>query len=668
MKKISNRVVACIAIVLVFSMLGVPAERTQAAIPNPMNAYWQSGYTLPGLNWVVSAVAHDGTTIYAAGDFDTAGGARSSRIAKWDGTRWVSISSNTDGSVYTLEMVNGVLYVGGAFDNIGGISARKLARYTGSAWESVSGGVLDGGVMDIVYDSTKNDLYIAGYFNNVGPSNLAAKGIARLDFDNSTWYSVGGGLSSGSGYALEYDEEVAGSYGYIYFGGTFSQVGGTSADNIGRYDTRGGAGAWTALGSGLDDDVLTLEYANNTIYAGGRFLNSGTTSIKNIAQWDSGTSQWVALGSGTNDEVYAMKALSGKLYVGGEFTQIGAASYSGLAAWSFSGSTWAEVEGGVGGYVYDIDAYTSGLTEHVLVGGEFGHVGGNTVVQAANIADRVKDSFLGSRWRRLIDPDGPGAEVKGYNQRVTALLRDLQGNLYMGGCTEPGGLVDGIGRWDGTRWVPLGSGLTIFPGCVTAMAIGPNDTLYAAGEFDAATVRFRIISRWTGTTWNEIAIDIDGTINAMVVGQDGTLYVGGDFSSINGTNEISSRLIQYSSSGSWSNVGSVDITNSVRSLAISKTTGDLYVGGTFTTIGALTVNRIARWDGSTWSALGTGLGGTSSGVYTIAIDSSGRGAAQNASMRAGLSPRRAAAARATSPIGMEPGTQWARAPSRAWMS
>jgi hypothetical protein len=319
-----------------------------------------------------------------------------------------------------------------------------------------------------------------------------------------------------------------------------------------------------------------------------------------------------------------MKALSGKLYVGGAFTQIGTAYYSGLAAWSFSGSTWAEVEGGVGGYVFDIDAYTSGLTEHVLVGGEFGHVGGNTVVQAANIADRVKD-VLSTRWRRLVDPDGPGADLKGYNQRVTALLRDSQGNLYMGGCMEPGGLVDGIGRWDGTRWVPLGSGLSMVPGCVTAMAIGSDDTLYAAGEFDAGYGTFRMISRWTGTIWNDIAIDIDGTINAMVVGQDGTLYVGGDFSSINGTNEISSRLIQYSSPGSWSNVGSEDITNSVRSLAISKTTGDLYVGGTFTTIGALTVNRIARWNGSTWSALGTGLGGTNSGVYTIAIDSSGRG-------------------------------------------
>ena len=35
--------------------------------------------------------------------------------------------------------------------------------------------------------------------------------------------------------------------------------------------------------------------------------------------------------------------------------------------------------------------------------------------------------------------------------------------------------------------------------------------------------------------------------------------------------------------------------------------GDLIAAGSFTTAGGVTVNRIARWDGSTWSALGTGM-------------------------------------------------------------
>jgi len=38
--------------------------------------------------------------------------------------------------------------------------------------------------------------------------------------------------------------------------------------------------------------------------------------------------------------------------------------------------------------------------------------------------------------------------------------------------------------------------------------------------------------------------------------------------------------------------------------------GDLIVGGEFTTAGGVTVNRIAKWNGTNWSALGTGMNGS----------------------------------------------------------
>ena len=34
---------------------------------------------------------------------------------------------------------------------------------------------------------------------------------------------------------------------------------------------------------------------------------------------------------------------------------------------------------------------------------------------------------------------------------------------------------------------------------------------------------------------------------------------------------------------------------------------DIYVGGAFTTAGGSSANRIAKWDGSSWSALGSGV-------------------------------------------------------------
>jgi hypothetical protein len=40
----------------------------------------------------------------------------------------------------------------------------------------------------------------------------------------------------------------------------------------------------------------------------------------------------------------------------------------------------------------------------------------------------------------------------------------------------------------------------------------------------------------------------------------------------------------------------------------------VYAGGFFTTAGGTAANQIAKWDGSSWSALGSGIGGTS-GTY-----------------------------------------------------
>jgi len=42
--------------------------------------------------------------------------------------------------------------------------------------------------------------------------------------------------------------------------------------------------------------------------------------------------------------------------------------------------------------------------------------------------------------------------------------------------------------------------------------------------------------------------------------------------------------------------------------------GDLVAGGDFTTAGGLPANRIAKWNGSEWSALGSGLNSLVSGL------------------------------------------------------
>jgi hypothetical protein len=56
--------------------------------------------------------------------------------------------------------------------------------------------------------------------------------------------------------------------------------------------------------------------------------------------------------------------------------------------------------------------------------------------------------------------------------------------------------------------------------------------------------------------------------------------------------------------------------DTVRTLAFDSN-GNLYAGGWFTMAGGTPANNIAKWNGSTWSALGTGMNGT---VYAIVVD------------------------------------------------
>src|SRR5262245_3005835 len=57
--------------------------------------------------------------------------------------------------------------------------------------------------------------------------------------------------------------------------------------------------------------------------------------------------------------------------------------------------------------------------------------------------------------------------------------------------------------------------------------------------------------------------------------------------------------------------------------AVARSGSTVYAAGDFAYVNGVRVNYIARWDGTSWSALGTGVGGLGSTVYALATDSSG---------------------------------------------
>ncbi|MBC7772714.1 MAG: hypothetical protein H7210_09495 [Pyrinomonadaceae bacterium] len=141
----------------------------------------------------------------------------------------------------------------------------------------------------------------------------------------------------------------------------------------------------------------------------------------------------------------------------------------------------------------------------------------------------------------------------------------------------------------------------------------PNGDLVAGGSFtlagDAAASK---IARWDGSTWSPLGTGITGGTNpavySLAVLPNGNLVAGGVFTT---AGDVPAGNIARWDGATWSSLGtgmSGVASPRVASLAVLAG-GDVVAGGSFTIAGGVPANNIARWDGHDWTPLGGGLTG-----------------------------------------------------------
>jgi hypothetical protein len=593
-----------------------------------------------GFNYAVQSLCvyddGSGPALYAGGFFTQSGSTLVNRIARWNGTHWSPLAAGPSGDVnqgvYSMavydEGYGPSLFIGGLFTIAGGLGANHDVRWDGTHFSTlgaVANGILGYPVnaLAVFDDGHGPALYVGGNFDNAG--GLPAKRVAK--WDGSTWSDVGGGLDGGllnTVTALAAFDDGSGSA--LYAGGNFTIAGGASVSNIAKWN----GASWTPLGSGVGDSYAFAlagfdDGTGPALFVGGTFTTAGGISARQVARWKNAS--WSAITipvpGGPNGPVYALKTFNdgggNALFVAGNFTRAGTVSANRIARWR--NGMWTPLGAGLDGDVYALGVYNDGTGVALYAGGAFTTSGGSSVQRVAK--------WNGASWVPL----GSGVDAP---VRAFEVFNDGSGTaLYAGGDFANAGGVParGVARWKSATWSDAGGGVDGVQSTYSVRALiafngGGVSALYAGGTFTGAGGNpANNLARWDGSNWWPVGASPDGSVSSFAVfdfGGSPALFVGGAFHYFGAQ---ASRGVAVWSSGAWWSLGS-GLDGTVTSLcAFDDGAGlALYAGGSFASGDPGQVaDRLAKWNGTAWLPLGSGLDGTPNALAAFQDASYGKG-------------------------------------------
>jgi len=282
---------------------------------------------------------------------------------------------------------------------------------------------------------------------------------------------------------------------------------------------------WTTVCNTGNGFVDNFENYGSDLFATGFFHSLCGTSCNYVARFD-GTS-WHAAGNGFPHAGHHLKNIDNDLYGvayqpnvdsnwvykwdGNNFNKFGVGVYLTTAVPGFSQTA----------NLYNIIKYNN----EIVACGEFDRVGSKQISGIMKWNGAEWDS-LGSGLSGSINGTAPVM----YPHDMCVYGNDL---IVAGNFSTAGGqTVNGIARWDGSNWYPLGSGFnsTVYSVCVY------NGVLYAGGDFTfSGNIPLHFIAAWNGTTWQSTGFSLyyQSPLNYSFIHTmkviNGKLVIGGGF-------------------------------------------------------------------------------------------------------------------------------------------
>jgi len=483
------------------------------------------------------------------------------QIYTWTGT--MATSTEVVPGVEGATGPNGVTGSTGATGSVGPIGPTGAVGITGSKGETGTTGL-------------KGATGKSGTNSNTGTTG--STGVTGVTGSQGLQGSIG--MTGITG--LQGTQGATGATGAIGVQGAQGETGipgsATNTGPTGTVGTVGGMGPTGPTGPAGDGGTTNLTINPFTVFDSG--VTVTTESVNGLE-------------GGLNNVVRAVDSEGTTLYVGGEFTAAGGdSSIQRIGVYDIVNKTWSALSTPLSNVrAIELDR-TNSTTISIFQGG----------------SNRVS-VWNGSSWTVL----GGGL----FNSFIDTLqVRTSPQTLYAGGnfTTAPGGTtVNYVSLWDGSTWTSMDSGVSA---PVLAFALDSNNDLYVGGIFtDAGTsmTNAKGIAKWTVTlgAWSSLGITTGSnpgsiSVRAITVDSSDNVYIGGNFLSINGI--ANTQNIAMWDGSNWNALGT-GLNQQCLALSYEESTGDIIAGGSFTETGGAggqTLNRIARWDGSSWKEIGQG--------------------------------------------------------------
>jgi hypothetical protein len=563
--------------------------------------------------------------------------------------------------------------------------------YTTGTKASDTGYMINGVDLSNMYkpysSGTKTDTtnYIA--LNGYDLADIFEKKITALNtvtyLQLNTWSSLSKIVNTtGNAQAFQIDND-----NNAYVGGNLTRIdNATTFQHIAKWN---GGPSFIQIATSINGRINGLDIdLNNNLFLAGQFTLIGSSSISYSAKWNG--IGWSGLGTGINNFGQVAKTdLDGNVYFGGIFTSAGGISSNLVAKWDTSNNQWEGLDTGVksGTLVNSMDIDTS---NNLYIGGTFTLVGSSSMT--ANYIAKWNKSL--NRWEALPTLNAPTTQVlsiKFYDNKLyvatsntikylyngtwtnivssaNAAIRSIEidsnnGYIYVGGQFTTFAGVSGrnylVRSTDsGTSWSTittinnaiyfikikndkmfLGGGFTNVNGItvgltarlnnlslldsydasikdkinndINTIAIDSTGNIFVGGIF---TSSYSYIAKYYNSTWSSLG-GTNNYINELYTNPiDGYIYVCGAYTTIN---SVGNNYISYWNGSSFNAMGT-GVGGEARAIN-NDSSNNIYVGGNFTTAGGSSANYIAKWSNNSWSSLGSGVGGQ---VYAIAIDTS----------------------------------------------